>query len=232
MHNYHRFKSIKDKIHQLNLTSIESTASLKSFRILLPVLSLLIIALTACGSSGDSQDQLDAFAQITPSERSFTIDDFKPANFKISHEYDVEGLIGAISASNGFWKPSGTVAKEYEMRFYASHADAIELGTSLAIEASGETALLDEEDATWDEGLKDRRAFFAGGVGTHGSGSVQAMYGGYAIYGNMVMLCEGANQDQDQLLARPARGPKVNRQSNRDYQRPQPRYLLSATING
>jgi hypothetical protein len=22
------------------------------------------------------------------------------------------------------------------------------------------------------------------------------MYGGYAIYGNMVMLCEGANQDQ------------------------------------
>ncbi len=184
-------------IHRLNLTSTESTASLKSSRILLPVLSLLIvIALTACGSSGDSQAQLDAFAQITPSERSFTIDDFKRANFKISHEYDVEGLTGAISAMNGFWKPSGTVAKEYEIRFYASHTDAIELGTSLAIEASGETALLDEEDATWDEGLKDRRAFFAGGVGTHGSGTVQAMYGGYAIYGNMVMLCEGANQDQ------------------------------------
>ena len=183
-------------IHRLFLTSNESMTSLKSSLLILPLIALLLLALAACGSSDDAQAQLDAFAQITPSERSFTIDDFKPANFKISHEYDVEGLIGAVSASNGFWKPSGTVAKEYEMRFYASHADAIELGTSLAIEASGETALLDEEDATWDVGLKDRRAFFAGGVGTHGSGTVQAMYGGYAIYGNMVMLCEGANQDQ------------------------------------
>jgi hypothetical protein len=185
-------------LSKITLTNFGIIDPLLPARRILPLiaLTLLAIALTACGSSDDSQSQIDAFAQITPSERSFTIDDFKPANFKISHEYDVEGLIGAISASNGFWKPSGTVAKEYEMRFYASHADAIELGTSLAIEASGETALLEEEDATWDEGLKDRRAFFAGGVGTHGSGSVQAMYGGYAIYGNMVMLCEGANQDQ------------------------------------
>jgi hypothetical protein len=178
----------------LFLTSNESMTSLKSSRLILYLIALL--ALSGCGSSDNTQTQLDVFTQITPSERSFTIDDFKSVNFKISHEYDVEGLIGAVSASNGFWKPSGSVAKEYEIRFYASHADAIELGTSLAVEASGETALLDEEDATWDVGLKDRRAFFAGGVGTHGSGTVQAMYGGYAIYGNMVMLCEGANQDQ------------------------------------
>lgn len=178
----------------LFLTSNESMTSLKSSRLILSLIALL--ALSGCGSSDNTQTQLDVFTQITPSERSFTIDDFKSANFKISHEYDVEGLIGAVSASNGFWKSSGSVAKEYEIRFYASHADAVELGTSLAIEASGETALLDEEDATWDVGLKDRRAFFAGGVGTHGSGTVQAMYGGYAIYGNMVMLCEGANQDQ------------------------------------
>jgi len=178
----------------LFLTSNESMTSLKSSRLILSLIALL--ALSGCGSSDNTQTQLDVFTQITPSERSFTIDDFKSANFKISHEYDVEGLIGAVSASNGFWKSSGSVAKEYEIRFYASHVDAIELGTSLAIEASGETALLDEEDATWDVGLKDRRAFFAGGVGTHGSGTVQAMYGGYAIYGNMVMLCEGANQDQ------------------------------------
>jgi hypothetical protein len=178
----------------LFLTPNESMTSLKSLRLILSLIALL--AISGCGSSDNTQTQLDVFTQITPSERSFTIDDFKSVNFKISHEYDVEGLIGAVSASNGFWKPSGSVAKEYEIRFYASHADAIELGTSLAVEASGETALLDEEDATWDVGLKDRRAFFAGGVGTHGSGTVQAMYGGYAIYGNMVMLCEGANQDQ------------------------------------
>lgn len=166
----------------------------KPARLLIPLIALIAIALTACGSGDDSQAGIDSFAQITPSEKIFTIDDFKPANFKISHEYDVEGLVGAISATNGFWKPSGTVAKEYEMRFYASHADAIELGTAMANEASGETALLDEEDATWDEGLRDRRAYFAA-PSSHGSGSIQAMYGGYAIYGNMVLLCEGANQE-------------------------------------
>lgn len=168
---------------------------MKPTRYILPIFFLLTIAIAACGSSDDSQSAIDAFAKITPSEKIFTIDDFKPANFKISHEYNVEGLVGAISATNGFWKPSGTVAKEYEMRFYASHADAIELGTDMAIEASGETALLDEEDATWDEGLRDRRAYFAA-PSSHGSGTIQAMYGGYAIYGNMVLLCEGANEEQ------------------------------------
>ena len=158
-------------------------------------LTLLAIALTACGSSGDSQSQIDAFAKITPTEKLFSIDDFKPIRFKTSHEYDVEGLTGAVSAWNGFWTPSGTVAKEFEMRFYASHTDAIELGTSLALEASGETALLDAEDATWLEGLKDRRAYFSA-PSSHGSGSVQPMYGSYAIYGNMVLLCEGANEEQ------------------------------------
>ena len=61
---------------------------------------------------------------------------------------------------------------------------------------SERTAKQDEEDATWLEGLKDRRAFFAGRFGTHGSGSVQPLYGGYAIYGNMLMLSEGANEDE------------------------------------
>ncbi len=173
------------------------TAPLNSARHILTIaiLTLLAIALTACGSSDNSQVQIDAFAKITPTEKIFTIDDFKPIRFKTSHEYDVEGLTGALSAWNGFWTPSGTVAKEFEMRFYRSHTDAVELGTSFAIEASGETALLDEEDATWDEGLKDRRAYFSA-PSSHGSGSVQPMYGNYAIYGNMVLLCEGANEKQ------------------------------------
>jgi len=153
-----------------------------------------MIALTACGSDDPAQSQIDAFVKITPSEKIFTIDDFKAVRFKSNTEYDVTELPGATAAWFGFWTPSGTVAKEYEIRFYESHADAVELGTEYAIEGSGETALLDEEDATWDEGLKDRKAYFAA-PSSHGSGSVQALYGGYAIYGNMVMLCEGANEE-------------------------------------
>ncbi len=157
---------------------------------------ILSLALATCGSSEDSASQVEEFAKITPSERVFSIDDFKAIRFKSNTEYEVSELPSASSAWFGFWTPSGTVAKEYELRFYASHADAMEFGTSFAIEGSGETALLDEEDATWDEGLKDRRAFFAGQVGTHGSGTVQPLYGGYAIYGNLVMLCEGPNEAQ------------------------------------
>ncbi len=171
--------------------------SSKTLRNVIPALLLfLLITLTACGSSDDSQSQINSFAKITPTERVFTIDDFKAVRFKTNTEYDVSELPSATSAWFGFWTPSGTVAREYEIRFYESHADAIEFGTSYAIEGAGVTALLDEEDATWDVGLKDRRAFFAGQVGTHGSGSVQPLYGGYAIYGNIVMLCEGANEDQ------------------------------------
>ena len=105
------------------------------------------------------------------------------------------GLTGATSAWFGFWRPAGLPAKEYEIRFYASHADAVEYGTAFADEATGENAILDKDEATWSEGIRDRRYFFAGPIGTHGSSSVQAKYGGYAIYGNMVLLCEGADPD-------------------------------------
>ena len=63
----------------------------------------------------------------------------------------------------------------------------------MADEATGEDASLDEDEATWAEGIKDRSYFSARPIGTHGSGSVKAKYGGYAIYGNMVLLCEGAD---------------------------------------
>ncbi len=169
---------------------------LKNLR--LPQFALLLLLFTtiaACGTSGGGSSPEDSFQKITPSERVFTIDDFSGINFKISKEYDVEGLTGATAAWFGFWKPGGSDTKEFEIRFYASHADAIEFGPSFADEGAGENAILDAEDARWNEGVKDRRYFFAGAIGTHGSGSVQPKYGGYAIYGNMVMLCEGANPE-------------------------------------
>jgi hypothetical protein len=167
---------------------------LLNVQVLIPILALVLLAIAACGTSDGAASQLESFQKITTSERIFSIDDFKAVRFKTNKEYDVSDLPSATAAWFGFWTPEGTVSKEYEIRFYGSHADAKTFGTSYAIEGSGETALLDEEDAIWDEGLKDRRAYFAA-PSSHGSGSVQALYGGYAIYGNMVMLCEGANEE-------------------------------------
>lgn len=166
---------------------------LKLLRYLLP--GLLLVVFVACGSSDGTSAQGKSFQKVTPSERFFTFDDFSPIGFKVSKEYDVEGLTAATGALFGFWRPEGSDAKEFEIRFYASHEDAVQFGTPFADEVTGEDAMLDEDEATWKEGIKDRRYFFAGLLGTHGSGSVQAKYGGYAIYGNMVLLCEGANAD-------------------------------------
>ncbi len=130
---------------------------------------------------------------MTPSDRLFTLDDFRATGFKVAKEYNVDGLTAATGAWFGFWRPEGSDAKEYEVRFYSSHEDAVQYGTSFAEEATGEAAVLEREDATWKEGIKDRRYFFAGPIGSHGSGAVKPKYGGYAIYGNMVLLCEGAN---------------------------------------
>ncbi len=163
-------------------------------RYMLP--ATLLVALVACGTSDDAPAAFGQSAparNITPSDQLFAIDNFNGTGFKVAKEYDVEGLTGATGAWFGFWTPEGSDAKEFEIRFYASHADAVQFGTPFADEAAGDTALLDEDDATWKEGIKDRRYFFAGPIGSHGSGKVQPKYGGYAIYGNMVMLCEGAN---------------------------------------
>jgi hypothetical protein len=171
---------------------LELRVPLSRIAIAVSVCVWALLAFGACGTastatSGPSQN-------VIPSDRLFAIEDFATTGFKVAKEYDVKGLTAATGAWFGFWRPDGSAAKEYEIRFYASHADAVALGTSFAEEATGEGANLDEETATWKEGIRDRRYFFAGPIGSHGSGAVRAKYGGYAIYGNMILLCEGANR--------------------------------------
>ena len=162
-------------------------------RYLLP--GFFSVAILSCGVSDDTPPagQGQSNKSVTPSNQLFTLDDFGAIGFKIAKEYNVDGLTAATGAWFGFWRPEGSDAKEFEIRFYASHEDAALYGTSFADEATGEDAVLEEEDVTWKEGIKDRKYFFAGPIGSHGSGSVQPKYGDYAIYGNMVLLCEGAN---------------------------------------
>ncbi|MDP6137612.1 MAG: hypothetical protein QGH11_01515 [Pirellulaceae bacterium] len=157
---------------------------------------LLLIILTACSAPLDEPTGIDVpelVHNVTSSETLSTHDDLEAAGFKTSKEYDVRDLTDATSAVFGFWRPDGSDAKEYEIRFYPSHEIAVRSGTSFADEATGDDAILDKDEAAWKEGIKDRRYFFAGPIGTHGSGGVKAKYGGYIIHGNMIMLCEGAN---------------------------------------
>lgn len=163
----------------------------------------LVIAfstLPACGSNdssgGASESAPAGFQQVTDIETIFTPDDLKAIGFKQSRSYDVETLPGATAAIFGFWRIAAGDPIDYEVRFYENHADAVELGTALADEGSGADAILTEDNATYKEGVKDRRMIVGSGVGGGARSGTGPRYGGYAIYGNIAMLCGGAAGEQ------------------------------------
>jgi len=154
--------------------------------------SIFIIAiLISCGESESSENEL---VIITSSEKIYTFDDLKEIGFKKNREYDIEELPGATEAYFGFWGIKRSESKDYEIRFYSSHSDAVNLGENLAIEVSGNDAVIAKDETSWKEGSKDRRQ--VGGGVDKGSLGLQATgifpkYGNYIIYGNMIILCEG-----------------------------------------
>ena len=155
-------------------------------------LLLTIAGFIACGSD-EAASPVEVFPQISETSRQYDVDALKAIGFKVGREYDVEGLTGALSAVNGFRRIDG-VAAEFEARFYQSHDDAVQLGTSFALEGSGETAALSSSDAMWAEGVRDRRTVF------DYRSTPQARYGAYIIRSNMILLCEG--KDAAQSIAR------------------------------
>ena len=144
------------------------------------LLSITLLALTvACGEKAYDS----SYEVVTTSDHIFTFEELESIGLKKNKEYDVSDLEGAVRAVNGFWS-TDIGKKEYELRFYPSHSVAVSLGEPLAQEATGEDAIIKKSEATWKEGIKDRRR------SQRTSGS-HPKYGNYSIYGNIVMLCEG-----------------------------------------
>ena len=152
-------------------------------------LAIVLMTLPACGGGGDEKIQ---FQKVTPSDRSYELEDFQAIGFKKSKEYDVTGLPGGVDAYMGFFGPDPYNRKQYELRFYASHEDAVEQGTGPANEVTGEDAEKYRLNPTWEEGRRDR--WIAGNAASGGQmpSDARPKYGDFAIYGNVLMLCEGA----------------------------------------
>ncbi len=158
-------------------------------------LTLILCLTISCGSDTTGNGN-DAPPPITESEtRIFdrpdilSSDDLVELGLKASKQYDVETLPGGVEARLLFWRVLNTPV-EFEARFYESHAAAIDLGTAPAEEGSGEDAVLDVDKADYKEGVKDRRSIF------DFRGTIKPKYGTYAIYANMVLLCEGRDDDE------------------------------------
>lgn len=154
------------------------------------VIAGMLFVLAAVGAcSGDPEMVL--FPQVSDSAQLITVDTLFSTTYKETKEYSVEGLPGATYVSYGFLRLADGNSYEYEVRFYGSHEQAVDLGTALAIEGSGETAILNVTDATYKEGVRNRRT--ATGRGRSG---IRPRFESYAIFGNIVMLCEGADKVQ------------------------------------
>lgn len=167
----------------------------KAFVLLLA--AAVSIAVVACG--GDSGgSSANAFQQVKPFDTVLTIDDLKAIGFKASKNYDVEGLTGAVDAWLGFWGPAGKDRKDYEVRFYPSHEVAVSDGTAFAIEGTGDEFEATRRTQMWDEGVKDRwRSRGVTDVSSPGSRQAPGpSYLDYAIFGNVIMLCEGLSGEQ------------------------------------
>ena len=170
----------------------------------LSVIALAFVALgpaIACGS--DDSDEA-AIPRIYDPGKNLTIKDLQAVGFKKSKTYDVEGLVGANNAYYGFWGPDPYDRKDYEVRFFPSHSDAIELGTAQADERSGEDAILDKELMSWPEGVKDARECKGdkgSGPVSHGVQSCKSpKYWDYSIYANMILLCSGGDIETARIL--------------------------------
>lgn len=158
---------------------------------------LLVVIGVACGS-GEGSGSPSGFQKITDTPQAFEIADFKDVGFKASKQYDVDGLDRAVDAWLGFWGLSSSDRTDYELRFYGSHKDAVSAGAPIADEATGDLFRERKDSQTWTEGAKDRwRAASATGITTRDSGSgTGPIYADFAIYGNVILLCEGNSSEQ------------------------------------
>ncbi len=169
-------------------------------RTIASLLALLLVAIAAnaCGTSGDDAGRASIFnapegPQIFDNGRILTLDDLAAVGFKKGKKFDVEGLPAATDAYYGFWGLDPYNRGEFEARFYASHEDAVKFGTAPADERTGRNAVLKADEAGWDEGLKEARACTRS-AGGDSSNCKSSRYGNFAIFGNLVLICQGRDE--------------------------------------
>ena len=159
---------------------------------------MLGAVVSSCGSDEDGAGA--AIPRITDPGTTVSFADLEAIGFKKSKEYPVEGLTGVSSAYFGFWGPDPYEREDYEVRFFKTHSDAVELGTELVSERVGENAKLEEDNSNWPVGLKDARRCTGSKAYSGPQNCLTPKYWDYSIYANMILLCSGGNVETASIL--------------------------------
>ena len=157
-------------------------------------LLVALAAAAACGMDSGGEDRgpegEDTVQRVTPSERIYDIEAFRAAGLKANKSYGVAEFPGVVAAWHGVFD-----RRDFEVRFYASHQDAVEFGAAPAEHVSGKDGVVSGPDVAWEEGEQDRRKCVpSAGLSEHGC-LQNARYGDYVIIGNAVVLCEGLDSE-------------------------------------
>lgn len=166
--------------------------------IVLTVGFLLAVSVSSCGS--DDTDAAALIPRISDPGTILELADLQAVGFKKSKQYNVEGLTGASSAYFGFWGLDPYDRKDYEVRFFPSHFDAVELGTALASERIGEDSLLEEDNSNWPVGLKDARRCTGSKAYSGPQNCLTPKYWDFSIYANMILICSGGDVETAKLF--------------------------------
>ena len=149
------------------------------------IAALAVVLVAACGTDSGASGG-SSVARVIENDRVYTVDDLKSAGAKSVKQYDVEELPGAVAVWNIIFNQL-----DYEARFYATHEDAVALGTSYADSVTGYDAVVTGDEVAWEEGARDRRKCSRAAETPHSSCSYSARYLEYVIRGNMILFCEG-----------------------------------------
>ena len=148
----------------------------------------MLVLTAACGSGSDN-DSESSIERVLGGNRTYAIEDIeaiKASGVKIVKKYEIEELPGALDARNIIYNKL-----DYEIRFYATHEDAVEQGTLYADSITGDDAVVIGDEVLWEEGEKDRRKCSRAAGTPHSGCSYSARYLEYVIRGNMILFCEG-----------------------------------------
>jgi hypothetical protein len=169
----------------------------KSNILLLAMVFALCLVAISCGS--DQSNEVAMISRISDSGVILTLADIQAVGFKKSKTYNVDGLTGAESAYFGFWGLDPYDRKDYEVRFFESHSDAVELGTALAAERVGADARVEEDNSSWPVGLKDARRCTGSKAYSGPQNCLTPKYWDFSIYSNMIVLCSGGDEETARL---------------------------------
>ena len=148
-----------------------------------------ILLLLSCSSGEELPEPIE---KITDSGIIFSIQEIKEMGFEKNHEYKVDDLPGAVSAYFGFIKNKidpDDQKIDYEVRFYANHADAVSMGTEYVENATGEDGCISKDCALWEEGLKHR-------IRMSDLGTLHPKYMSYIVYNNFILMCPGYDEGE------------------------------------